>query len=485
MRTDKDLLGELQISDDVYYGVQTQRTLNLFTPSKEIISTFPSFIHAMAGIKKSCAIVHYELGLLSKEFKDAIAQACDEMKEGQFDKDLVLDMLSGNDFAPIHMNFNEIIATRANEILTGSKDNTPVSPNSHVNLGQSTCDSTYAAARFALYYEITKIIDSLQTLAKAYHAKAERYKNSVKVSHTCFQDAAPINMGQFLNAPVTFLEKQISKLDEMKIECSEHTIGYTVIGTGLGSFKGFHEKINAVLEKELDIPVFHTKNPVEQIQFADFFLRIQSLFKSTITGISKMARDIRIMSSGPSAGFSEISIAPVQNGSSFFPGKVNPSLAELVNIACYQICGYSVAVDMAVEAGELEVTPWYPVFTVNTLNSARLIYNTVDAFAKKCIATLEVNVELNRHKAEMSLGMATVPSALFGYKTATEVALFAAKNSISIQQAVVEMKLLSKEEAEKYIDPLMLTKVEESSALLYERALEERSIDSNKKQKTI
>ncbi len=473
MRIDKDLLGEIEISDDVYYGAQTVRALQLFTRSKEIISAFPEYIVAMSGVKKACAIVHHEIGLLEEDVKNAIAQACDEIKEGKFNDQFVLDMLSGNDFAPIHMNFNEVIASRANEILTGSKEYTKVLPNTHVNLGLSTCDSAYAASRFALSVEIAKVIESIKELASAYSAKAEEFANSVKVSHTCFQDAAPINMGQFFSAPVSFLERQIKKLQEIQAECGEHSIGYTVVGTGLGSFKGFHERINNALEKELSIKVFHTENPFDHLQFADFFLRAQSALKSSITGISKMARDIRIMSSGPHAGFAEISIAPVQNGSSFFPGKVNPSLAELVNIACYQVCGYSASVDMAVEAGELDVTPWYPVFTVNTLNSAKLIYNSVHAFAKKCVATIEVNTQSNYQKAEISLGMASIASAIFGYKTATEIAVYASKNSISIKQAVLEMNLLSQEEADKLIDPLMLTKVEESSQILYDKALTE------------
>ncbi len=471
MRIDKDLLGELEIPDDVYYGVQTLRTLQLFTPSKEIISAFPEFIFAMGAIKKSCAIVNNEIGLLLDDEKDAIVQACDELIEGKFNKDLCLDMLSGNDFAPIHMNFNEVIATRANEILTGKKDNTRILANTHVNMGQSTCDSTYSAARFALYFELKKVIKAIEHLADGYKKQSEKYKDAVKISHTCFQDAAPINMGQFYSAPVSFIERQIEKINDILVECAEHAIGYTVIGTGLGSYHGFHERINEVLKKELDIPVYHTKNPFDLLQHSDFFLRAQSIMKSTITGVSKMARDIRVMSSGPLAGFAEITIKPVQNGSSFFPGKVNPSLAELVNIACYQVCGYSVSVDMAVEAGELDVSPWYPVFTVNTLNSARIIYNTVMAFSEKCVHTLEVNVEENHKKAEMSLGMAVVPSALFGYKTATDVALYASKNSISIKQALVDMDLLNKDEAEELANPLMLTKVEESSKLFYERAI--------------
>lgn len=474
MRKDNDLLGELMIPDHVYYGAQTLRALRLFEPSKETIDRFPSFIFSMGAIKKSCAIVNGELGILDQKRCHSIIQACDELMNGKFNDDLVLDMLSGNDFAPIHMNFNEVIACRANELITGEKGFGHVHPNTHVNMGLSTCDSTYTAARFALYMEINKVILSIEKLRREYLKKADEYRCCVKVSHTCFQDASPISIGQFYDASVYFLERQTEILRALQKESLEHSIGYTPIGTGLGSYKGFHERINTVLSNVMDVPVRFARNPFDDRQYADYFLRVSAAFKSTITGISKMARDIRIMSSGPYAGFSEITIAPVQNGSSFFPGKVNPSLAELINIACYQICGCDTSITMAVEAGELDCTPWYPVFTVNTLNAASYIYRTVNAFAEKCVATIVVNDEMNQAKAEKSLGLASVASALFGYKTATAVANYALEKNITIRDAVIEMKLMDEQQARKTFDPFMLTDVNQSSQLMSDSAVKER-----------
>lgn len=474
MRKDSDLLGELLIPDDVYYGAQTLRTLNLFEPSKETINRFPSFIFSMGAIKKACAIVNCELGLLDNKRANTIVQACEELMDGKFNKDLILDMLSGNDFAPIHMNFNEVIACRANELITGQKGFEYVHPNTHVNMGLSTCDSTYTAARFALYIDITKVISSLNLLKEIYAAKAKEYRNSVKVSHTCFQDASPISIGQFYDASVYFLDRQIKLLYMLQEESLEHSVGYTPIGTGLGSYKGFHERINTVLAEIMKAPTCFSQNPFDDRQYADYFLRISAAFKSTMTGISKMARDIRIMSSGPHAGFSEIQIAPVQNGSSFFPGKVNPSLAELINIACYQVCGCDASVTMAVEAGELDCTPWYPVFTVNTLNSASFIYRTVTAFAEKCVATITVNEKSNLAKAERSLGTASVASALFGYKSATSIAKYAIEKDIAVKDAIVELGLMDKEQAYHIFDPLTLTDVNISSKLMIDSASKDR-----------
>lgn len=466
MHKDSDLLGELWLPEDVYYGAQTARALELFPQSIHTIRQFPSYIYSMGAIKKACAVVNGKLKLLKKDYADAIAKACEEVMEGKLDDQFVLDMLSGNDFAPIHMNFNEVIACRANEILTGEKSFEGITPNSHVNLGTSTCDTAYTAARFAFYFDCQKVIEAVKKLQAAYEEKAEQGKHSVKTAHTCFQDASPISFGQFYGAAAGFLARQTALLEELCKEAVRHTIGDTVIGTGLGSFEGFEEGIGEELENILGVKCIHSGNPFDDLQYADFFLRASALLKSTMTGISKMARDIRVMASGPRAGFSEISIAPVQNGSSYFPGKVNPSLAELVNIACYQICGCDASITMAVEAGELDVTPWYPVFTVNLLNECSLIYRTVPAFADKCVSTIRIHEEENREKAGSSLGMATVISAMFGYKNATKVALHAMDKGCSIAEAVVELGLLPKDQAAEVFDPLMLTDKAASRRLL-------------------
>ena len=466
MRKDSDLLGEVLIPDDTYYGAQTARALQLFEQSDHTIDKYPSFVYCMGAVKKACAIVNHRLGLLSDGFADAIVRACEEVMEGKLNRHLVLDMLGGNDLAPVHMNFNEVIACRANEILTGSRSFLPIQPNSHVNLGTSTCDTAYIATKFAFYLECGRVIQSVEALQAAYEDKAAQFAGMVKIAHTCFQDASPISFGQFYGAAASFLKRQIQLLKEIREEALEHTIGSTVIGTGLGSFHGFHQLINEELERILHVACPHAEDPFDSLQYADFFLRASALLKSTITGASKMARDIRVMSSGPRAGLSEISIAPVQNGSSYFPGKVNPSLPELVNIACYQVCGCDASITMAVEAGELDVTPWYPVFSVNLFEECSLIYRSLEAFAEKCVRTIQVNAESNYAKASRSLGLATVASSIFGYKNATKAAMYAAEQDISVADAVVKLGMMEEADAKRIFDPLTLTDAEASSRLL-------------------
>lgn len=474
MRKDSDLLGDLWIPDEVYYGAQTLRTLQLFEPSKETINQFPGFIYSMGGVKKACAITNMEIGMLDRVIGKAICEACDEVMEGKLTDQFVLDMLSGNDFAPIHMNFNEVIACRANEILTGVRGYSRVHPNTHVNMGLSTCDSTYTAARFALYLELEKTLENLLVIRNAYQDIADKYRDEVKVAHTCFQDASPISIGQFYDANVSFFNRQISSVNQVRLECLEHSIGSTVIGTGLGVFEGFDKYINKNLRDVFGFETRFSNCPFDDRQYSDFFLRASACMKSIITGASKMARDIRIMSSGPRAGFQEITIAPVQTGSSFFPGKVNPSLCELINIAAYQICGYDASITMAVEAGELDCSPWYPVFTVNTLNEASLINRCLPAFAKKCVATIQTNAQCNKYKAERSLGMASVASAVFGYKNAIKIEQYAEANNLPVKDAIVDMKLMDKEKAYRIFDPLTLTDVNKSSELMSDSVEKER-----------
>ena len=466
MRTDSDLLGELQIPDGAYYGAQTLRALLMYEPSEERINKFPSYVFAMAAIKKACALANNRAGILADEMCRAICQACDEIISHKFDSDMISDMLCGGDLVAVHMNFNEVIACRANEILTGHMGYDVVQPNTHVNMGLSTCDSTYTAGRFALYFDLGRVMENVSKLANAYKKVADENRNKVKVAHTCFQDASPISIGQFYDASVEILERHVSLIKELRKESLVHAIGGTVIGTGLGCFEGFSDYIQDALEECLGVKTVKADCPFDDRQYGDYFLRVSGCLKSLATAISKMARDIRVMSSGPRAGFSEISIAPVQNGSSFFPGKVNPSLPELMIMAAYQICGMDVSVSMAVEGGELECTPWYPVFIVNTLKEADTLNRTLPAFAEKCVATIKVNDELNQYKADRSLGMACVASALFGYKHAIAVTQYANEHNLPVKDAVVALGLLDKEKAYELFDPLVMTDIEKSGALM-------------------
>lgn len=471
MRLDHDLLGEIAVPNPAYYGAQTQRALNLCNPSKEKLHSYPELLTSIVEIKKACAIAHQKLGVLPKVKALAIVAACDEILEGKFDGQFPIDIVNGGGCVSIHMNVNEVVANRANEILCGEKSDAMVHANTHVNMGQSTNDVIPAAIKLALYKDLNAVTNALLILAQEFSEKSVEFKDMVKVSRTCFQEAVPMTLGQYYGACASFLNRQILALNELKGECLLIPLGATAVGTGLGTFKGFQELSMAELTVLIGANVRQEENLFDGLQYGDVYIKASALLKAVITGISKMSRDIRIMSSGPRSGFGEITIAAVQNGSSIMPGKVNPALPELMNIICYQICGYDVGVTMAVEGGELELNVWEAVIIVNLLQSCQLITATVPIFAKECVATIQANADTCRREAELSLAQAVVVSALLGYPSGTKAAEYAATHQTSIKEAAIALQLLSAKQAEQLLDPLMLTDVEKSGAIMLELAL--------------
>lgn len=471
MRKEADLLGELEIGDEAYYGVQTQRALNLCNPSKEQLNQYPELIFCLAAIKKACALAHCKLGILPKEVADAIGKACGEIMEGRFLEQFPVDLVSGGGCVTVNMNMNEVIASRASEIISGAKDAACVHGNNHVNMGQSTSDVVASATKLAIYFELGKVIAGIELLEKEYSKKSENFEGVVKVSRTCFQDAVPVTMGQYFGACASFLRRQVLELHRLREECRSICMGATVIGTGLGTFKGYHEIIMPLIAEVLGIAVKKDENYFDALQYGDFYNRVSGALKAAASGIAKMARDIRLMSSGPRSGFSEITIAPVQNGSSFMPGKVNPALPELMNIVCYQVCGNDLSITMAVEAGELDMNVWDAVFIINTLSSCKLMSGSLRTFAQKCVATIEVNETVCLNDAKRSLAQAVMVSALLGYKEGAKAAELAARENLTIKAAVVKLGFLDADRAEELLDPLMMSNAEQSSELLLHAAL--------------
>lgn len=472
MRTDHDLLGDIAIPDDVYYGAQTQRSLELCNPSKEKLKDYPELIYGIAAIKKACAVVHQSLGVLPNEIAGAVVKAANELMNGKFNDQFPVDIISGGGCATVNMNVNEVIANRANEIICGKKGMGYVHGNTHVNMAQSTNDVIPSAIKLALYHDLLPVIDAVILLRKAYAKQAERLRGIVKVGRTCYQDAVPITLGQFYSANVEFLKRQEEELKSLLPICLSIPLGATAVGTGLGSFLGYQEKIMGVLSDILGVPVTQENNLFDGLQHGDVYLKVSGALKALAAGISKMARDIRLMSSGPRAGLGEITIDPVQNGSSIMPGKVNPSLPELMNVVCYQVCGNDVSVAMAVEGGELELNVWEPVIIVNLLGSCRLLAESIPVFACRCVDTIRPSTEKCFHDAEYSVALSVVVSALLGYQKGTEVAQYAADNNLSVKEAAVRLGYVEREQADLLLNPLTLTDAKKSGNLLLDAALD-------------
>lgn len=476
MRADHDLLGEIYVPDAAYYGGQTQRALDLGDMAPMKLKDYPELICTMTAIKKAYAATHKELGVLAPEKADAISKAADEVLSGKYADQFPVDIIAGGGGVAINMNVNEVLANRANEILTGQKGDAAVHSNTHVNMGQSTNDTLPAAMKLALAFDLKEVIASAKTVREAYEAKAAQYRDTVKVSRTCIQDAVPITFGQFFGAAADFLTRQITALEEIRSECLAIPLGATAVGTGLNSYAGYEKIVFPAISEILGETIEQEENLFDGLQFGDLYVKASGALKGLATGLSKMGRDLRLMLSGPRSGMMEITIAPMQNGSSIMPGKVNPALPELMNVVAYHVVGADAAVTMAVEGGELELNVWEPVIIVNLLGAAKVLANAMPLFATRCVATISVNQERCLADAEKSLASAAVVSALLGYKKGTQVAHLAAEKNLTIKEAAVKSGYLTYEEAERFLDPVMLTDSKRSGKLLLDIALKEHRI---------
>lgn len=465
MRVEYDLLGKLAIPKEVYYGAQTERARLLCNPSKEKLYQYPEIITSIAAIKKAAAIAHRELKVLDSQIADAIVSACDEILDGGYLNQFIVDIFNGGGGVSIHMNLNEVIANRANEIITGEKGYDLVHPNTHVNMGQSTNDVLPSAMKIALYHNLKAVIRGVKPLRDITKIKSEEFVDIVKVSRTCIQDAVPITLGQTFSSYYSFFNRQVNELEKLLNDILFLPLGATAVGTGLGAYKGYKELAINELGKITGLDIKSEENLFDGLQNTDLYVKTSAALKALATGTSKIATDIRLMSSGPRSGFNEIEIASTQNGSSIMPGKVNPALPELMNMVCYQVCGNDVSITMASEGGELDLNVWESVIIINLLGSCKLLSKTMPVFAEKCVKTIKPNYEKCKHDAENSLALAVVVSAMFGYEKGSEVAKLASKQNSTIKEAAIKMGLLTSELADKVLDPLMLSDSEKSGEL--------------------
>lgn len=467
MRIEKDCLGEMGLPENVYYGIQAERARKNFDVSGHTIDELPVFIRSIAEVKKAAALANCAIGALKKEYADAIAQAADEIIAGKMKGNFPIDILQGGGSTSTNMNVNEVIANRANEILNDEKSYTPVHPNTHVNCGQSTNDVIPTAMEITCYRYAVDLRKSLIYFEKALADKAEEFKDIVKASRTCIQDAVPITLGQEFSGYRDFIHRHIDILDKMIInEKLVLPLGATASGTGLGTFPGYMTEVFKELKKVTGIDVIQNSNLFDGLQNSDIYVRISGYLKSLAMGIGKMARDFRMMSSGPRTGFNEIVLPSVQPGSSIMPGKINPVMPELMNQITYQVCGNDVAVTMSVEGGELDLNVWEPVIIKNLTESFCLLTNSLPLFADLCIKGITANKEICQKHAEDTMANATVISAIMGYVTGTQVAQKAHRTGKSVKTVVLEDKLLNEEEVKTFLDPIVITDYEKSAKII-------------------
>ncbi|MBC8278153.1 MAG: aspartate ammonia-lyase [FCB group bacterium] len=453
-RQEHDLLGDREVPFEFYYGIQTLRALENFHISGIAISHFPALINALAMVKMAAAKANADLGLLSEPVKDAIVQACGEIIGGKYHTHFVVDMIQGGAGTSTNMNANEVIANRALEILGYEKgDYQHCHPNNHVNQSQSTNDFYPTSLKLALINSNTKLISALQELEISFKTKAAEFAGIIKMGRTQLQDAVPMTMGQSFGSYAATIQEEIARLNQIVLLFLDINMGGTAIGTGINAPKGYNDKIIKYM-REVTGHKFHlAPNLVEATQDTGAFVMYSSAIKRLAVKLSKICNDLRLLSSGPRAGFNEINLPVMQPGSSIMPGKVNPVIPEVVNQIAYKVIGNDLTVTLAAEAGQLELNVMEPVIVQSLFESIEMLINGMMTLKSRCIDGITANAERCRGMVEWSIGLVTALNPVLGYETCSMLAKEALENNKGVYDLVLEKNLLSKEKLDELLKP--------------------------------
>ncbi|GBF32569.1 aspartate ammonia-lyase [Desulfocucumis palustris] len=455
-RTEQDLLGFLDIPAEAYYGIHTARSRENFNITG--IPVDREIIMSLALVKRAAALANMELGRLEGDKGGAIARAAAEVAEGNFMEQFSLDSIQGGAGTSINMNVNEVIANRAIELLGGQKgDYGIVSPNDHVNMAQSTNDVLPTAIHIALLNKTERLADSLGGLIEALGRKAEEFDGVVKTGRTHLQDAVPIRLGQEFSAYSAVMKRSLNRVTAAAGGLREINLGATAVGTGLNAGRRFSglalEHLCAITGHRL----FRAVDLVDATQNQDVLLELSGALRELAVMLSKIAGDLRLMSSGPRCGFGEMTLPEVQAGSSIMPGKINPVIPETVNQVCFQVLGNDLAVSLAMQAGQLELNVMSPVTVYNLVNSLHLLTNAIAAFDRRCVRGIKANAGRCGQLVEKSLGLLTALVPRIGYKEACSAAREAGERGDSPVEVLLRRNLLTREELAELLSPLGMT----------------------------
>jgi aspartate ammonia-lyase len=453
-RSEHDLLGDRDVPSEMYYGVQTLRAAENFNISGVTLSFYPLLIEALAMVKMAAAKANYDLGLLSKEVTDAIVQACHEIITGKYHGHFVVDMIQGGAGTSTNMNANEVIANRALEILGHEKgEYIYCHPNNHVNLSQSTNDAYPTSVKIAIINSNKTLTGVLRSLIESFRSKGKEFSQVIKMGRTQLQDAVPMTLGQEFEAYAVMLGEEIQRLEQNSRLFLEVNMGATAIGTGINAAPGYREKCVSHLAEITGLNIVLAENLVEATQDTGAFIMYSSAVKRLAVKLSKICNDLRLLSSGPRAGFNEINLPPMQPGSSIMPGKVNPVIPEVVNQIAFKVIGNDLTVTLAAEAGQLQLNVMEPVIVQSIFESIEMLKNGMTTLKYKCIDGITANVKRCRELVENSIGIVTALNPVLGYETSTKLAKEALESGRSVYELVLEQKLLTREELERLLSP--------------------------------
>ena len=455
-RVEKDSIGTKDVPENVYYCVQSLRAAENFHITG--LNMHPEIINSLAYIKKAAAITNCEAGLLDKRRTQAIVQACDEILEGKFREDFIVDPIQGGAGTSLNMNANEVIANRAIEILGGKKgDYSVVNPNDHVNCGQSTNDVIPTAGKMTSLRLLKKLKKQLLRLHSALEQKADEFDSVIKMGRTQLQDAVPIRLGQEFKAYSVAILRDLNRMDKAMDEMRTLNMGGTAVGTGLNADESYLRRIVPNLSEISGMDLVQAYDLIDATQNLDSFVAVSGAVKACAVTLSKIANDLRLMSSGPRAGFGEINLPAKQNGSSIMPGKVNPVIPEVVNQVAFNAIGNDMTITMAAEAGQLELNAFEPIIFYCLFQSIDTIAYAVNTFVDNCVIGITANETRCRYFVENSVGIITAICPYVGYQKAAEIAKEAIKTGESVRKLIIEKGLLTKEQMDEIMDPVQMT----------------------------
>lgn len=455
-RVEKDLIGEKQVPKDVYYGIQTMRAKENFPITG--YHAHPEMIKALAYVKKAAAMANRDIGGLDEKIANAIVQAADEVIEGKLHDQFIVDVIQGGAGTSLNMNANEVIANRAIEKLGGEKgEYKKVSPNTHVNMAQSTNDAFPTAIHIATLRIADELIEELMKLVSAFEKKEKELDGVLKMGRTHLQDAVPIRMGQEFGAYRRVLTRDLRRIRQAVEQLTSINLGATAVGTGLNAEPAYTKKVAAYLAEITGYPIVAAEDLVDATQNTDAYTEVSSTLKIMAINISKIANDLRLMSSGPRTGLNEINLPARQPGSSIMPGKVNPVMCEVMNQISFQVIGNDHTISLASEAGQFELNVMEPVLVFNLLQSLTILKNGMSVFRQYAIEGLTANIERCQQLVEYSVGIITAINPHVGYEIATKVAKEAIQSGRPVREICLELNVLSEEELNEILDPIGMT----------------------------
>lgn len=458
-RTEHDCIGTLEVPADAYWGIHTQRAIGNFDVSGLTDSTHPMLIRAYATVKRACAAANEELGLLDAERSRLIRAACLDIEAGRLLDQFPVDVLQGGAGTSCNMNVNEVIANRALEIAGRPRgDYAYIHPNDHVNHSQSTNDTYPAACKLAIIDALHPLADSCQKLMRAFHDLADRHANDVKLGRTQLQDAVPMTFGQELHAFATFLKMDLATIESLVPQLAQVNLGATALGTGICADLRFRKSATEHLARITGLPVTAAPDPIAAVTDMSAYIAASAMLKNLAIHLKKAADDLRLLNSGPRAGFGDLRVPARQAGSSIMPAKVNPVIPECVDQCCFMVFGMDVTVNWAAAEGQLQLNAFDPVIVHEILTGITLLTRAMDMFRTRCVEGIVVNTQVGRRNAEQSMSVSAALNDVIGYERSSDIAAEAAASGRTVREVAKERLDMPAEEIDRILDVVELSR---------------------------